>query len=119
MDEGGFTATLREKVKKFNGEFFKNRRCFALGREEIGELAAAAAYDWRDVEPAIFGTFLEQALDPVDRRKLGAHYTPRAYVERLVIATVIDPLRAEWDSARSTADRQKTRGQRVTRLSQR
>ncbi|MFC3317468.1 class I SAM-dependent DNA methyltransferase [Rhizobium rosettiformans] len=110
MDEGGFTATIREKVKRFNGEFFKNRRAMPLAREEIGELAAAARYDWKDVEPAIFGTFLEQALDPYDRRKLGAHYTPRAYVERLVIATVIDPLRSEWDAARSTADRQKAEG---------
>lgn len=110
MDEGGFTATIRAKVKKFNGEFFKNRRALPLAKEEIGELAAAARYDWKDVEPAIFGTFLEQALDPTDRRKLGAHYTPRAYVERLVIATVIDPLRAEWDNARSTADRQKAEG---------
>jgi hypothetical protein len=110
MDEGGFTATIREKVKKFNGEFFKNRRALPLAKEEIGELAAAARYDWKDVEPAIFGTFLEQALDPNDRRKLGAHYTPRAYVERLVIATVIDPLRSEWDAARSTADRQKAEG---------
>jgi SAM-dependent methyltransferase len=110
MDEGQFTAALETKVRRFNGEFFKKRRALKLAKEEIGELAAAAAYDWRDVEPAIFGTFLEQALDPDDRRKLGAHYTPRAYVERLVIATVIDPLRAEWDSARSTAERQKSDG---------
>ncbi|MDW5314397.1 class I SAM-dependent DNA methyltransferase [Rhizobium sp. PL01] len=107
MDEGGFTATIREKVKKFNGEFFKKRRALKLAKEEIGELAAAASYDWKDVEPAIFGTFLEQALDPDDRRRLGAHYTPRAYVERLVIATIIDPLRAEWGQVLSTAERQK------------
>jgi len=110
MDEGSFTATIREKVKQFNGEFFKNRRALKLAKEEISELAAAASYDWRDVEPAIFGTFLEQALDPTDRRRLGAHYTPRAYVERLVIATVIDPMRGEWDVARTTADRQKAEG---------
>lgn len=110
MDEGGFTATIRKKVKKFNGEFFKNRKALELAKEELDELVAAANHDWKDVEPAIFGTFLEQALDPTDRRRLGAHYTPRAYVERLVIATVIDPLRAEWDNARSTADRQKAEG---------
>jgi len=34
-------------------------------------------------ERAIFGTLLERALDPVECHKLGAHYTPRAYVERL------------------------------------
>ncbi|HEV7401529.1 MAG TPA: hypothetical protein VGO11_01335 [Chthoniobacteraceae bacterium] len=55
--------------------------------------------DWRDVEPAIFGTLLERALDPVERHKLGAHYTPRAYVERLVIPTVVEPLRA-WATHR-------------------
>ncbi len=110
MDEGGDAAAIREKVRKFNGAFFKDRRALKLAKEEIGELAVAASYDWRDVEPAIFGTFLEQALDPSDRRRLGAHYTPRAYVERLVIATVIDPLRNEWNIARSTADRQKSEG---------
>ena len=110
MDEGGFTATIREKVKQFNGAFFKDRRALKLAREEIGELAAAAAYDWKDVEPAIFGTFLEQALDPGERRKLGAHYTPRAYVERLVVATVIDPLQADWDNALATIERQKAEG---------
>ena len=30
------------------------------------------------MEPAIFGTLLERALSPVDRHKLGAHYTPAA-----------------------------------------
>jgi hypothetical protein len=37
-------------------------------------------------------------LTPADRAKLGAHYTPRAYVERLVTATVMDVLRPEWDA---------------------
>jgi len=58
---------------------------------------------WRDVEPAIFGTLLERALDPVERHKLGAHYTPRAYVERLVLQTVINPVRSEWEAVRIAA----------------
>ena len=76
----------------------------------IGELAAAAAYDWKDVEPAIFGSFIEQALDPAERRRLGAHYTPRAYVERLVVATVIDPLTEDWKGTLATIDRLKGAG---------
>lgn len=110
MDEGGFSATIRHKVKRFNGEFFKNRKALPLAEGAISELRAAAGYDWRDVEPAIFGTLLEQALETDERRRLGAHYTPRAYVERLVIATVIDPLRAEWGQVLSTAERQKAEG---------
>ncbi len=66
-------------------------------------LRAASGLNWRNVEPAIFGTLLERALNPHDRHKLGAHYTPRAYVERLVLPTVIEPLRAEWESVRTAA----------------
>lgn len=55
------------------------------------------------MEPAIFGTLLERALSPGERHKLGAHYTPRAYVERLVIPTIVEPLRAEWEAAQAAA----------------
>jgi hypothetical protein len=110
MDRGDFAYAIEEKVRRFNGEFFKTRTVLPLGREAIGELRSAAGYDWHDVDPSIFGTLLEQALDPRERRRLGAHYTPRAYVERLVVATVIEPLRADWDQALSTAERQKSEG---------
>src|SRR6185437_15547226 len=107
MDTGGFAHGLEADVKRFNGEFFKSRHVFPLAREEIGELRVAASYDWRDVDPSIFGTLIEQALDPAERRRLGAHYTPRSYVERLVIATVIEPLRADWNGVLATVERQK------------
>ena len=55
------------------------------------------------MEPAIFGTLLERALDPAERHAMGAHFTPRAYVERLVLPTVIEPLRAEWSDAQAAA----------------
>jgi type I restriction-modification system DNA methylase subunit len=97
MDKGGFSPVLRRNVRRFNGGLFADRTAIRLDREEIGELYEAARHDWRDVEPAIFGTLLEQALDKAERKRLGAHYTPRPYVERLVLATVIEPLRAEWE----------------------
>jgi hypothetical protein len=60
-------------------------------------LYAAAAKDWSQVEPAIFGTLLERALEKKERSRLGAHYTPRSYVERLVRPVVMEPLRQQWD----------------------
>jgi hypothetical protein len=42
-------------------------------------------------------------LSTTERHALGAHYTPRAYVERLVMPTVIEPLRAEWALALGAA----------------
>jgi hypothetical protein len=38
----------------------------------------AATQEWKAVEPAIFGTLLQRALDPGERHKLGAEFTPRA-----------------------------------------
>jgi len=108
MNTGGFALAIEAQVKRFNGEFFARPHVLPLEKEEIGELHAAAGYDWRHVEPAIFGTLLEQALDADERRRLGAHYTPRAYVERLVVATVIEPLRADWTQVLATAERQKS-----------
>ena len=99
MDEGGYDSYLNETVKRFNGALFRNRKAIALEKEQIRELRIAASRDWREVEPAIFGTLLERALDERERAKLGAHYTPRAYVERLVVPTIIEPLRADWEEA--------------------
>lgn len=83
-------------VRYFNGGLFENNTILGLDWRSVKELHAASSYEWKQVEPAIFGTLLEQALTPAERAKLGAHYTPRPYVERLVEATVMEPLRAEW-----------------------
>src|SRR3546814_11631134 len=49
---------------------------------------------------------LERALDPQERHRLGAHYTPRAYVERLVVATVIEPLTDDWRNVQAAIAQQ-------------
>ena len=103
MNGGGYTHELRATIKRFNGTLFRKRKAIALEKDDIRELRIAAGRDWRDVEPAIFGTLLERALDKRERAKLGAHYTPRAYVERLVVPTIIEPLRADWEEALTRA----------------
>lgn len=103
MAEGSFSPTLRQKLLRFNGGLFESAEALPMTDEELELLIEASRADWRDVEPAIFGTLVEQALDPVERHKLGAHYTPRAYVERLVLPTVIEPLREEWAAAQAAA----------------
>jgi hypothetical protein len=103
MDSGGFSAVLANDVLQFNGKLFKHPDTLPLDAGHIGLLLDAARADWKHVEPAIFGTLLERALSPGERHKLGAHYTPRAYVERLVLPTVIEPLRKEWGEAQAAA----------------
>lgn len=110
MDEGLYSTAIRAQMKRFNGKLFDKAKVFPLGREEIGELLVAAEHDWREVEPAIFGTLLEQALSEAERAKLGAHYTPRAYVERLVVETVIEPLREDWRAVLGAAQQARDGG---------
>lgn len=107
MDRGGFSESLAKDILRFNGKLFKasgsTGYALPLTRDQIDGLLAAARADWKEVEPSIFGTLLERALVPSERHALGAHYTPRSYVERLVLPTVIEPLRVEWADAQAAA----------------
>jgi len=110
MNTGGFSVALRTDLKRFNGGLFKECDALPVRAEQLGLLIEAANADWREVEPAIFGTLLERALSKRDRHKLGAHYTPRAYVERLVRPTLMEPLRSDWETVKTEAETYFKRG---------
>ncbi len=95
MNEGT-SFGFHGKLLRFNGGLFAESQAFALTKAQLEVLLQAAKRDWCNVEPAIFGTLLERALDSRERSKLGAHYTPRSYVERLVKPVVMEPLGDRW-----------------------
>lgn len=99
-----WTFAFEHPVKYFNGSLFADSKVYELAKAERGELLAAAKHEWKNVEPAIFGTLLEQALTPSQRSQLGAHYTPRPYVERIVEATIADVIRAEWEQLEASLE---------------
>ncbi|MGS4947895.1 class I SAM-dependent DNA methyltransferase [Meridianimarinicoccus sp. RP-17] len=105
MDKGEYAHALLTKVKRFNGGLFKDPSALPLNNQQLDLLIEAAEADWKQVEPAIFGTLLERALDKRQRHKLGAHYTPRAYVQRLVTPTIIEPLREDWRDVQTAVQR--------------
>jgi hypothetical protein len=105
MDVGDYSPAVGEKMLRFNGKLFKKAQALPLLKAEIILLRSAAEADWRDLEPAIFGSLFEQALNGDERKRLGAHYTPRAHVERLVNATIIEPLTEDWIVAQASAER--------------
>ena len=99
MDAGGsFGADL---IHRFNGHFFQAVDALPLEAADVSLLIEAAAFDWSRVEPSIFGTLLVRALDPKERHRLGAEYTPREYIERLVEPTVVEPLRQRWTAVQA------------------
>jgi hypothetical protein len=102
MNSGGYFGLA--KVPRFNGGLFADDDVLPLTVDEIQFLAAAAKLDWREVEPAIFGTLFERSLDPSKRSQLGAHYTGKDDILRIVEPVLMQPLRREWMAIRAEAE---------------
>jgi hypothetical protein len=102
LNTGGYFGLAR--VPRFNGGLFANDDVLPLTADEIQYLAAAARLDWREVEPAVFGTLFERSIDPAKRAQLGLHYTSTADIRLIVEPVLMDPLRREWVEVRSEAE---------------
>ena len=114
-----------EAVAWFNGGLFDDNATLPLQRTEIDVALKAAALDWSEIDPSIFGTLFERGLDPDKRSQLGAHYTDREKIMLIVEPVIVRPLLAEWettkagigatieraDAAKSTAARTRLRQQ--------
>ena len=99
MDSGRMFGPRR--LLMFNGHFFASAEALPIERKELELLRRAAAADWSAVEPSIFGTLLVRALTAEERHRLGAEYTPRAFIERLVRPTVEEPVRERWTAVQA------------------
>lgn len=89
-----------EKVAWFNGGLFNDDRVFLLTKDEIKIVRRAAGQYWGDIDPSILGTLFERGLDPDKRSQLGAHYTDHDKIMMIVRPVVVEPLAAEWETAK-------------------
>ena len=87
-------------VAWFNGGLFDDATALPLAADDIALLQRVSALDWAEVDPSILGTLFERGLDPDKRSQLGAHYTAREMIERLIEPVVHRPLLAEWGAVR-------------------
>ena len=96
MAGGGlFGAT---EIAYFNGDLFSNADTVELSTSALQRLVEATNKNWRNIEPSIFGTLFERALDASKRSYLGAHYTSADDIMLVVEPVVMAPLRAEWEA---------------------
>ncbi|MDP1569268.1 MAG: N-6 DNA methylase [Vicinamibacterales bacterium] len=102
-----------ETIAHFNGSLFTDGEALLLWPDEIRILAEATRLDWSAVDASIFGTLFERGLDPDKRSQLGAHYTSRDDIERLIDPVVMAPLRREWADVRETVDALLETGRKV------
>ena len=86
-----------EPVAWFNGGLFDDDTALSLKKAEIDTVLQAATLEWSEIDPSILGTLFERGLDPDKRAQLGAHYTDRDKIMRIVEPVVIRPWLAEWE----------------------
>ena len=99
MSRGGRVGF--ETVAWFNGGLFDDDAALPLERSEIDIALEAADLDWSEIDPSILGTLFERGLDPDKRSQLGAHYTDRDKIMRIVEPVVVRPLLAEWERVKA------------------
>lgn len=94
-----------ERVDWFNGGLFDDDSALPLARDDIALVRQAAARDWAEIDPSIFGTLFERGLDPDKRSQLGAHYTDRDKIMLIVEPVIVRPWLAEWAATKDAIEK--------------
>jgi type II restriction/modification system DNA methylase subunit YeeA len=99
MARGGMFGA--DVIRWFNGGLFDDKPALPLDRPDLKEIAdTAAEHDWSEIDPSVFGNMFEEALKATrERAALGAHYTDREKILKIVDPVIVRPLTAEWEAA--------------------
>lgn len=103
-----------EQIQWFNGGLFDDTEVLSLTMDEIATIDHVSRLDWSQVEPAIFGTLFERGLDPGKRTQLGAHYTDRESIMRLIEPVLLAPLRRDLEETKERVLALLAEGRKVT-----
>ena len=102
------TATLDEEMARFpyvNGDLFDEPlRISAFDASMREKLLDACRFDWSNISPAIFGALFQSVMDPVERRKQGAHYTTEKNILKVIEPLFLDDLRDEFERLKARKD---------------
>ena len=94
MSRGGRVGF--EEVEWFNGGLFEDDLALPMDAAQIRMARRATRLDWSNIDPSLFGTLFERGLDPDKRSQLGAHYTDRDKIQRIIEPVIVEPWLAEW-----------------------
>jgi type II restriction/modification system DNA methylase subunit YeeA len=99
MAKGGLFGA--DVIRHFNGGLFDDKPALPLERPDLKEIAdTAAEHNWSEIDPSVFGNMFEEALKATrERAALGAHYTDREKILKIVDPVIVRPLTAEWEAA--------------------
>lgn len=88
-----------------NGGLFKKRIPIpVLSRRTRVLMIKCGDFDWKDINPDIFGSMIQAVVTPEMRAGLGMHYTSVPNIMKLIRPLFLDDLDDEFKLARETKD---------------
>ncbi|CAK8722175.1 Site-specific DNA-methyltransferase (adenine-specific) [Candidatus Electronema halotolerans] len=88
-----------KQVRYFNGGLFDAVEPLELDADSLSLLSKAAKFNWKHVNPAIFGTLFESTMNVKERHQFGAHFTNEADILKIVNPTIIRPWKEKLKQA--------------------
>lgn len=93
-----------KEVRYFNGGILDVVEPLELDSTNLGLLEEAAQFNWKGVNPSIFGALFESTLNEQERHKFGAHYTSEADILKIVNPTIVRPWKDRIQEAKRLQD---------------
>ena len=116
-------ATLPKLYEVFpyvNGGLFRDRYPIpVLSRRARTLIINCGEYNWREINPDIFGSMIQAVVTPEQRAGLGMHYTSVPNIEKVIRPLFLDTLEEEFDAACTEAREKMAKKVNPDRASQR
>lgn len=116
-------ATLPKLYEVFpyvNGGLFHDRYPIpVLSRRARTLIINCGEYNWREINPDIFGSMIQAVVTPEQRAGLGMHYTSVPNIEKVIRPLFLDALEEEFEAACAEAREKMAKKVNHDRASQR
>ncbi len=100
-----------------NGKLFEEPLPISAFNSRMREiLLECSSLNWGKISPAIFGSMFQSAMNPQERRNLGAHYTSEKNILKLIKPLFLDGLWEEFEKVKGNSKKLKEFHQRLGTL---
>ena len=111
---------LYEVFPYVNGGLFRDRYPIpVLSRRARTLILNCGEYNWREINPDIFGSMIQAVVTPEHRAGLGMHYTSVPNIEKVIRPLFLDTLEEEFEAACAEAREKMSKKTNHDRASQR
>lgn len=108
-DDAELRSRMPEAVRRFpyvNGGLFREQTPIpAMGRRTRLLMLKCGEYDWKRINPDIFGSMIQAVVTPDMRAGLGIHYTSVTNIQKVIRPLFLDALVDEYTASKDNPKR--------------